>query len=854
MTRRTATIVMVLAAAGLLIACSTQAVRYLGYRLNPDDTADEGEHEIVVPDLNSPVTIFLDHFAVPHIRATDEAALAFGIGYMHARDRRFQMETLRLLAAGRIREMVGDQDATGGLGHLEMISRAINLTADAQAVYAGAGAEERALLEAYAAGVNAATAREPVPMEFRVLHYSPEPWTVLDSARITALVAFGLNKNWEHELGRLELIVHQLRTGGSVDRALAIWKPRNDLPPHLIGERPARDPFADIPPIAPELVNYLVEYVKTMTSSVEAAAPPVQVAAISPWDGFLHGGSHSNNWAMSGRWTRTGAGALASDPHMPHSLPPLGYLAHLRCENCAGGSFDVIGGGFVGLPAITFGTNGRVAWGPTSNWADSVDLYVERPAPDRPGYYLDGRGEPAALEARQEEFRIRKPDGTFRTETKTLRQSRHGVLVNDFVERLPPDFPLVAMQRHREKGKPITALRNLYRAQSVTEARTVLNDFAVMVGHWALADARGNIAYCGPLYLPKRAHHLGTVPVPGWVETYDWREFIPPDQLPWVENPPPGFLGTANNQVVQPESQGYPINFEGDVAQRWARINQVLAAGRGERTVAEQIGALQTDNMDLGWAEVRPVFAPVLEQMTNDDNLTVAQAASTLLAWDGHCDPNAAGPVIFHSLCAFLVKATMEDEVSPSSLSFVLTYFNAEPLVYGILGDPSNPAWDDRRTGPRESAGEVIREAFHAAVKELAANYGNAVTRWRWRDAATMVLAHPFGGSSALAGFVNRGPLPTSGAGNSVNKHQFMRLGMTSFPIKYGPVLRVAIDLSDLSASRMSLPGGESGRPSSPHYDDMLPLYLAGRGVPMDIDFARLEEHAIGRIQLTPER
>jgi penicillin amidase len=842
MKKRIVFVVGLLIAVAMIAACSSQAMRYLNYRGNPDVAPTAGDFTIAVPGLSSPATIVFDEFAVPHIRAADEPSLAFAMGYIHARDRRFQMETLRLVAAGRIREMVGDQDASGSLAHLEIVSRAIYLIQDAKEILRTASPEDHALLDAYAAGVNAATEREPIPMEFRVLNYRPEPWTALDSTLITALVSFGLNKNWEQELGRLELIVHQLRTGSTIERALAIWKPRFDLPPHLIGERPAHDPFADIPPIAPELAAYLTEYVKTMNSPTAFTPPPVTLAANSPWDAFVHGGSHSNNWAMSGRWTGTGAGAAAYDPHMPLSIPPLGYLAHLRCDNCPGGSYEVIGAGFVGLPAISFGTNGNVTWGPTSNWADVADLYVEKPVPGQANACYDGRGAAAPFDVRREVFRIRQSNGTLKTETKTVRSSRHGVLLNDFVDRLPPDFPLVALQRDHQKGKPITALRHLYRAHNVTEARLALNDFAAMVGHWALSDRQGNIAYCGPLYLPKRAHHLGTVPVPGWVETYDWREFVPPDQLPWIEN-----------QVVQPESLGYPINFEGDVPHRYARIAQVLGAGRGARPLAEQIGALQTDDLDLGWPEVRPLFTRALAPLENDDDRLAAQAASILLTWDGRCDPNAVAPVLFHSLCAFLFKRAMEDEVSPATLQFLLTYFNAEPLVYSILGDENNPAWGDRGAGPRTPVDEVIRETFRLAVHELAKKYGDKITRWRWRDAATLMLMHPFGGSSALAGFVNRGPLPTRGANNTVNKQQFPRIGLVTFPVKYGPVLRVAIDLSDLRGSRMSVPGGESGRPSSPHYDDILPLYLRGEGVSMDTDFARIEAHATGRIHLLPQ-
>ena len=113
-----------------------------------------------------------------------------------------------------------------------------------------------------------------------------------------------------------------------------------------------------------------------------------------------------------------------------------------------------------------------------------------------------------------------------------------------------------------------------------SEARSALDGLTAIVGHWVLADGRGNIGYASPVNLPLRKSFLGTVPVPGWNGKYEWDGFVPAEELPWIENPPKGFIATANNQVVQPESTGYPINFEGDVPFRVQRINQRLALGR----------------------------------------------------------------------------------------------------------------------------------------------------------------------------------------------------------------------------------------------------------------------------------
>ncbi len=848
-------ILMAFVAAALIatVGCSSPTFRYIGYRLSPD-RVDMRDIDLSSADIESPVTIYLDKYAVPHITASDEASLSFGIGYMHGRDRRFQLELLRLLSMGRLRELIGDQDTSGAVGRLEIINRMIDLGQDARSIIDNASKRDLAVFQAYADGVNAATKKEPTPMEFRLFDYQPADWAPMDTAYIAALISFGLSKNWEHELARLELIIHQLQTGETVERALTIWPPRLDLGPHLVGKKPETDPFADIPPVAPELVAYLIEHAKT-ASSASSALPEKLLCQNDehPLSAFGKGGSRSNNWAMSGAWTKTGKGAFSSDPHMPHMLPSLAYLMHVKCDGCESGDYEIIGGVFMGFPAITFGTNGKVAWGPTSNWGDMTDLYVEKPAPGKPDHYLY-QGKAEAFKTRVEVFRIRQKNGDFKEESKSVRMSRHGVILNDFIERLPDDFPLVALRRSPEKGQPVKAILNLYQSQNVTEARHALDDFFAMVGHWSLADSSGDIAYCGPMLLPRRTKHLGTIPVPGWTDAYEWDGFIPIKDLPWIENPPEGFLGTANNQVVQPESTGYPINFEGNVVHRWARIKQVLSSGVTGDAIARQIGDLQLDAVDMGVREVMSIYENALSRLSKNDDELIAEAAETLLAWDGDCMPEEIAPTLFNSLNAHLIRRTLEDEFSEATLEFIMSYFNIEPFVYGILSNPANPAWDDRRTDKKENADEIIEQAFIDTVDALTKRYGDDMEKWQWQKAAPFFIKHSFGGSKSLAKHLNRGPFPTRGAIDTVFKHQFDRSDSTQFPIHNGPVMRVMVDFNDLPGSRMVLPGGQSGRPSSQYYDDQIDMFMSGSGISMGMGFESVKENAVGRIVIKPEK
>lgn len=804
----------------------------------------------------------MDPHGIPHVTAGSEWDLFFALGYLHARDRRFQMELLKMDSQGRLRELLGRQ-APPAILRLEVFSRAIGFRDNAAAALAALPLEDREVLEAYAKGVNEATTREPAPREFTLLRYLPEPWSPVDCLSILELVSFGFCKNWEQELVRLELTVNQLKTGSSAERALSIWPPRLDLPPHLIGVKPEKDPFAEIPPVAPELLNYLRSLyggnvAARRRSDPERAGYAARLhptgarpndAAVS-LERSLDLRFLSNNWAVDGKWTGTGKGAFAMDPHMPYSLPPLTYLTALRLE-AEKEEFSVMGAGIPGLPAIPFGTNGKVAWGPTSNWADTTDLYVEIPAPGKPGYYLTETGE-TAFSVREEIFLIRRIFG-YRQESKTFRSTRHGVIVNDFLGRLPADFPLIALRRAGTVGGSLSGLRHLYRSSGVREARAALNGFTALSGHWALADSGGNIGYTGPVALPLRRKSLGTFPVPGWTGAHEWEGFVPAADLPAIENPPPGYLATANNQVVQPESAGYPINFEGDVPHRITRILSLLSEGNHGGKTADRLRAIQMDGADASFTAMRPFLLPVLEGLKRDPDPLTAEAARVLSDWDGMTDPASPAPTIYQSLISMVFMQTMSDEASPDAFDFLLFYFNADPLIFGILADPSNPAWDDRLTTRVETAAEVMDTVFRGCVRALKIRYGRRVEDWSWRKAAPFTIYHAFGSRFAFNSY-NRKDLPAMGTASSIFMHKYDRKDPTEFPISYGPALRLVVDLSDSLRCFASIPGGQSGRPDSPRYSDLLPLFLEGKGVDIELDPSAALENAVLSIRLLPKR
>lgn len=824
-----------------VLSALTALWRYARHRCAPDDPPTAGQQQAIVDGIHGEVDILFDTHGVPHIRAGNEADLFFGLGYMHGRDRRFQMETLRALAYGELRALFGAGVLAPTLIEQEVLHRMLGFRRIAQRYLQDAVPEDRALLEAYSAGTNAASAREPLPFEFRLLGLQPVAWQPEDAIGVAQLLAFGLAKNWETELSRLEIALYQRAHGHDLQRAMSVWKAYCDFPPHLI-ERPDGAPAPELPPaIAPELAAYLDNFSHLYAGETAHEKHDAHVNADTLTnDTFVPRGG-SNNWAIGGKWHAQGAGALASDPHLPVGLPSLGYLAHLECYGAGG--YRVIGACHPGTLAIAYGSNGKVAWGVTANWADVTDLYVEQPVAHDPQRYRHG-GTDLPFESVRETFLIRRDGGNgYEEEVREARRTRHGLILNGLLARIPPGFPLLALRRDEAPGNPVGALRALYRAGDAGAAATALSRLDILVGHWALADRSGNIAYQSSGRVPVRSRHRGSFPVPGWCPEYEWNGWLVEAGLPHCVNPQCGFIATANNQVIAPDACDFAISDEGDTGFRAARASACLSRLAPACSPLAIGRSLHTDCLEPGFAVLLPIWRCALTALLQDGDRDIAEAADILLGWNGECRPDSTAASVYQAFCVQLLRTNLRGEIPASTCAFIGRYMTAEPLVISVLSDRTMPGWNSDAS---------IAASLRAAVAALRARYGGKPRDWQWKRIAPFVLKHPLGGHPLLSRYLNRGPLPTSGSHNSLNKQYTSRTSVDSFPVVVAAALRLNIDLADMAHSTMCVAGGQSGRPGSVHYDDQLKLYLDGAGISMEMDFSVIRQSAAGSLILSP--
>ncbi|HEX6548908.1 MAG TPA: penicillin acylase family protein [Candidatus Dormibacteraeota bacterium] len=262
---------------------------------------------LALPGLEGAVEILFDRWGVPHVFAGSEKDAVFAQGYVHARDRLWQMELNRRLARGELAELLGSAAVP-----LDRFLRRLGLRRISEAELDGIGAE-RDLLDTYAAGVHAYVESHPLPVEFTLLRFRPQPWRPVDSLAFGHFMTFTQTWNWESELVRWRLASRH-----GAERA--------------------------------------------------AEMEPGQVAAGVPV--FSAGGS--NNWVVAPGRSATGRALLANDPHLGPQVPGVWYAVHLD-----GGDYQVTGVSLPGIPGAVIGHNQRIAWGITSGIADTADLYLE---------------------------------------------------------------------------------------------------------------------------------------------------------------------------------------------------------------------------------------------------------------------------------------------------------------------------------------------------------------------------------------------------------------------------------------------------------------------------------------------
>ncbi len=753
---------------------------------------------VEVAGLTAPVEILRDRYAVPHIKARSFEDAAFGLGYVHAQDRMWQMEMSRRFIQGRLSEMFGASALA-----TDASMRALGLYEAAQDAVTNLSPETQRVLDAYAAGVNAYLREgRRLPIEFTLAGDSPEAWTPADSVAVLKGMAFQLSGNMYGELARASLVP-------------------------VLGRKGVQDFF---PPFsAAPLPDYL-EGVYLTTRTGQAYGVPDTTA--------------SDNWVVDGAHSVTGKPLLANDPHLGFSIPSVWYLAHLSF-----GDEDIAGGTLAGLPAIVAGRNRHVAWGETNTGPDTQDLYLERINPDNPRQYQTPAGY-ADFESRSEIIKVRFGPA----HRILLRSTRHGPVMSDasgssFAAAVPRGYALaLSWTALAPDDTTLDALLAINRAQKAGDAKKAASRFVAPMQNIVYADDGGHIGLMLPGRVPLRSDKndsFGLVPAPGWDGRYDWQGTVPAEGTFVLEDPPSGLIATANNKTV-PDAYEYTLTREWEANYRYDRIASLLAAE--PKQSLSSFEKIQTDTLDNYALELKTRLVLAGEFPQGDD-----EAARLVAKWDGRMDRGRPEPLIFTAWTRALARRIYADELGPNFGAF--WGYRTEFTLRVLDNIEGAGRWcDDRATPEVEDCASRIRLALHDAMAELSSVYGPDPARWRWGDAHKAIhRAQPFGAFPVIGGFFNREAEMDGGAFTLLRADVNFR-STQPYAAIHGAGYRGIYDLSAPDNSLFIISTGQSGNVFSRHYDDLIGEWAKGAYITIPTAADTVSKGAVEKLTLQPEK
>lgn len=792
----------------------------------------ETSGQLEIEGLTSSVSVHRDAQGVPTIYADNASDLFRAQGFVSAQDRFFEMDLRRHVTAGRLSELVG----SAGLDKDKVI-RTMGWRRIAEQELPKLAPETRQYLQAYADGVNAyikkAETPEKMSLEYTVLArrnpgYRVEPWTPVDSLSWLKAMAWDLRGDYNDELARARLS----RTTRSLKQINLLYPPYPvDRNQPILSEQDWQPASASDQAAGPAPAALTAMRSEDGNAAIDSALASVNAVPSSLGRGD---GIGSNSWVVSGSRTTTGKPLLANDPHLALSIPGIWGQVNLQCRTLSAACpFQVSGFTFSGLPGVVIGHNDKVAWGMTNLGPDVTDFYLEQVSGD--GYLRDGLTKP--LETRQEVIKVAGGADV----PLTVRSTVHGPIMSDVVPAIDAagDRSVVrgAPQSNRyavslawtalTPGTTADAIFALNRATNWSDFRKAAALFSVPSQNLVYADTAGHIGYQAPGKIPVRRSATpgappGFWPSPGWDSQWDWKGYVPFDDMPNTFDPAEGFIVTANQAVTASPTPF--LTSEWDYGFRAQRIRTLLAAT--PKVSPETMSQIQGDT--------RNTYAPGLVERllaVQVDDFT-AQAQRLLRDWDGN-QPNdktrdAASAAYYNAVWKHLLEYTFDElppDIAPDGGSRWMV------VMEQLLKDPKNDWWDDKTTpGVTEGSGEILKRALVEARLDLARELGKVPATWRWGRLHSLDLTHQVMGADGVPELVqnlfNRDDIELGG-GNSIVNANAWNASKPGYDVTSGPSMRMVVDLGNLDASRWVNSTGQSGHAYDDHYSDQVDAWVA---------------------------
>ncbi|TDV64616.1 penicillin acylase family protein [Pseudomonas sp. LP_7_YM] len=751
--------------------------------LNSKQPVRDGE--VSLTHLHAPVSVRYDERGVPHIKAENQDDLYRTLGYVHAQDRLFQMEMLRRLARGELAEVLGPK-----LVSTDKLFRSLRIRqhADEYVARQDKNTPVWQALQAYLDGVNQYQATHPRPIEFDVMDIDKRPFTAEDTLSIAGYLAYSFAAAF-----RTEPLLTYVRDQLGPDYLKVFdldWQPQGALHP--------------IPALSDKDWKGLGDLALLSQQALEDAGLPQ-----------LEG---SNAWAVSGSRTQSGKPLLAGDPHIRFSVPAVWYEAQLSAPGLE------LYGHFQALdPFALLGHNLDFGWSLTMFQNDDVDLIAEKVNPDNPNQVWY-HGAWADMTSRPEQIKVKGQSPI----SFVLRQSPHGPIINDALEKNSGTAPIAMWWSFLESENPI--LQGFYeanRADTLDKMRSAAQKIQSPGLNVVYANAKGDIGWWAAAQLPQRPAGVNPAFIlDGSTEQADKNGFYPFSANPQEENPARGYIVSANFQPVSPTGMEIPGYY--NLAERGRQLDRQLSDDSVKWNV-ENSKALQLGTRTDYATQILTPLIPVLRRVISDPE--EHKLVERLAAWTGDYPVDSVGATLFNQFLYNLSDQTFHDELGDEMFATLLSTRIIDMALPRLAADASSPWWNNRNSPAPENRDNTVKVAWHAAVSHLKSLYGVNPDEWTWGKAHTLTHEHPLGRQPPLGMLFNVGVFAAPGT-HEVPNNLSASITAAPWPVTYGPSTRRLIDFADPAHALGINPVGQSGVLFDKHYADQAKAYINGQYMP----------------------
>jgi penicillin amidase len=747
--------------------------------------------EASLTQLSAPTSLKRDDQGTAVIEADNHLDAQRALGFAHAQDRFFQMDTLRRSSAGELSALFGERALP--LDRANVVHRFRTLS---QEVLAQAPANERAVLTAYAEGVNAGLASlAAAPWEYALLGDEPTPWLPEDSV----LVLYAMLLDLQNANGRYEVDLTYLRDvlGG---RAADYFNP-------VIGPDDSALDGSTAPLVAPPSERLI-----DLRTAGQPAEPEEETAGLSPLPERLPIGS--NAFAVPGSRTAHGAGLLAGDPHLSLRLPNAWYRAQLNWTDPTGAAHTVTGASLPGAPGIIIGSNGHIAWSFTNALVDCSDLVavdLNQVAPELLYYY---GGDSIEFEHRTDNIVVKDEDDDVVESTWT----RYGPIVH----RDQRGKPLALKWVFHDPAAVNFRILDLNTARTVEEAVTIAHESGMPHQNMMVVDTAGNAAWTLTGRLPRRFGYDGRFPVSWTFGDRGWDGYVAPADVPVVLAGPGDLLWSGNQRQVGGDALAIVGDNGYDDPERAAQIERRLRELDGQVT-EKDLAAIQLD-YEADWMKPwRDLLVLTLTRNAEGQSPERAEFQRLIAAWDGRAAADSNGYALLRRWRDHTTRLTMDpifalcERIKPD---FAYWRFRYEAALRDLhTSEPAHLLHGDY------ASWDALRLAAVDRVITDLDDEGMDLDEVRWGEDNMLEMHHPIAG--ALPGptrqWFNMPPLLQSGDS---------RLPMVSRP-RHGASLRLVVAPGQEEEGTLHLPGGQSGNPLSLFYRAGHQAWSQGEPVPL---------------------